>query len=61
MHLARAAKGLEFNLAVYGEGDWGAEARKRLIDESVALLDEILLDSGFLHHLQIAYETQGVA
>jgi hypothetical protein len=56
--LASAVKGLEFNLAVFGEADWGPDVRKRLIDESVNLLDEILLDPMFCVTLQTAYDTK---
>jgi hypothetical protein len=58
-NVATAIKGLDFNLKVFGEEDWGMETRKRLIDESVELIDEIILDPVFCFTLQIAYATKG--
>lgn len=57
-HIAQTITSLEFNLIAFGEGDWGPEVRARLIDESVALLDEILLDPVFCFTLQLAQEAK---
>ena len=57
-HIASAVKGLEFNLIVFADSDWGTETRQRLIDESVDLLDEILLDPVFSITLQLAYDAK---
>jgi hypothetical protein len=57
-HVADVVKGLEFNLVVFGEADWGPETRKRLIDESIELLDEILLDPAFAITLQLAHDAK---
>jgi len=55
-HIANSIKGLNFNLEVFKELEWEAETRIRLINESIGILDEIILDPVFNFTLQFAHQ-----
>jgi hypothetical protein len=61
VHIASLVKGLAFNLEVFQEKDWPPEVRVRLIDESIAVVDELLLDPVFNLTLQGAYLARAAA